>query len=127
MNRIAVGPRQVCKVFTLQSLPASDLEEWGGILDGFLLHAGVAAKAHECNKLGRQQFINLGRYIARSPVAEQRLSLTRNGMDVFLDDYEGDKAVSSLIETSRFRGKGCLSVLYSPKHPKNPYIRQCHE
>jgi hypothetical protein len=88
MNRIAVGPRQGCKVFTLQSLPASDPEEWGGILDGFSLHAGVAAKAHECNKLGRQQFINLGRYIARSPVAEQHLSLTRNGMDVFLDDFE---------------------------------------
>jgi hypothetical protein len=97
----------------LQTLPASDPEEQGGMVDGFSLHAGVAAIAHECNKLGCQQFINLGRYIARSPVAKQRLSLTRNGMDVFLDDYEGDNGVSSLIETSRFRGKGCLSVLYS--------------
>jgi hypothetical protein len=33
------------------------------------------------------------------------------GMGVFLDDYEGDNGVSSLIETSRFRGKGCLSLL----------------
>ena len=37
------------------------------------------------------------------------------GIGVFLDDYEGDNGVSSLIETSRFRGKGCLSVLYSPR------------
>ena len=67
-------------MFTLQTLPASDPEEWGGMVDSFSLHAGIAAKAHECNKLGRLQFINLGRYIVRSPVAEQRLSLTRNGM-----------------------------------------------
>jgi hypothetical protein len=38
------------------------------------------------------------------------------GMGVFLDDYEGDNGVSNLIETSRFRGKGCLSVLYSHRH-----------
>jgi hypothetical protein len=62
-------------VFTLQTLPASDPKEWGDMVDGFLLHAGVAAKAHERNKLER-----ICRYIARSPVAEQRLSLTRNGM-----------------------------------------------
>jgi hypothetical protein len=67
-------------VFTLQTLPASDPEEWGGMVDSFSLHAGIAAKAHECNKLGRLQFINQDRYIARSPVAEQRLSLARNGM-----------------------------------------------
>ncbi len=30
--------------------------------------------------------------------------------------YEGDNGVSSLIETSRFRGKGCLSVLYFAEH-----------
>jgi hypothetical protein len=62
-------------VVTLQTLPASDPKEWGDMVDGFLLHAGVAAKAHERNKLER-----ICRYIARSPVAEQRLSLTRNGM-----------------------------------------------
>ena len=35
------------------------------------------------------------------------------GIGVIPDDYEEDNGVSSLIETSRFRGKGCLSVLYS--------------
>lgn len=73
--RVAVGPRQGRKVFTLQTMPASDPEEWVGKVDGFSLHAGVAAKAHERKKLER-----ICRYIARPPVAEKRLSLTRNGM-----------------------------------------------
>jgi len=45
-----------------------------GKVASFLLHAGVAAKAHERNKLER-----LCRYIARPPVSEQRLSLTAQG------------------------------------------------
>ncbi len=73
--RIVVGPRQRRKVFTLQTLPASDPDEWVGNVDGFSLPAGVAAKAHERKKLER-----IYRYIARPPVSEQRLSLTRNGM-----------------------------------------------
>jgi len=63
-------------VFTLQTLPASDPEEWAGKVDGFSLHAGVATKAHERKKLENAY----GRYITRPPVAEKRLSLTRNGM-----------------------------------------------
>ena len=59
----------------LQTIPASDPEEWAGRVDGFSLHAGVAAKAHERKKLER-----LCRYITRPPVAEKRLSLTRNAM-----------------------------------------------
>lgn len=58
--RIAVGPRQGRKVFTLQTLPAIDADEWVGHVDGFSLHAGVAAKAHERKKLER-----ICRYIAR--------------------------------------------------------------
>jgi len=72
--RIAVGPRQGRKVFTLQTIPASDPQEWIGKVDGFSLHAGVAAKAHERKKLER-----ICRYIARPPVSEQHLSITRNG------------------------------------------------
>jgi hypothetical protein len=40
----------------------------------FSLHAGVATKANERDKLER-----LCRYIARPAVSTQRLSLTRNG------------------------------------------------
>jgi len=40
---------------------------------GFSLHAGVAAKAHDRQKLER-----LSRYIARPAVSEKRLSLTEH-------------------------------------------------
>jgi hypothetical protein len=41
---------------------------------GFSLHAGIAAKAHQREKLER-----LCRYIARPAVVTERLSLTRQG------------------------------------------------
>ena len=74
--RIAVGPQQGRKVFTLQTLPACD-ESFGdgvGEVAGFSLHAGVAARADERKKLER-----LCRYISRPAVSEKRLSLTPNG------------------------------------------------
>jgi hypothetical protein len=56
--RIAIGPQQGRKVFTLQTLPASDLDEQfdnaAGNVAGFSLHAGVAAKAHQRKKLERR-------------------------------------------------------------------------
>jgi len=71
--RIAVGPQAGRKVFTLQTLPASDelLDDAVSKVAGFSLHAGVAAKAQERNKLER-----LYRYISRPAVSAQRLSLT---------------------------------------------------
>ena len=74
--RIATGPRQGRKVLTLQSLPAIDepFTTRAGNVAGFSLHAGVAAKAHERDKLER-----LCRYITRPAVSEKRLSLTEHG------------------------------------------------
>jgi hypothetical protein len=74
--RIAVGPQQGRKVFTLQTLPACDepFDDPVGKVAGFSLHAGVAAKAQERKKLER-----LCRYISRPAVSEKRLSLTPNG------------------------------------------------
>lgn len=76
--RIAVGPRAGRKVYTLQTLPACDLnEQYGdavGKVAGFSLHAGVASKVHERDKLER-----LCRYISRPAVSEKRLSLTSGG------------------------------------------------
>ena len=76
--RIAVGPQQGRKVFTLQTLPACDPEDqfgdMPGLVAGFSLHAGVAAKAHQRNKLER-----LRRYISRPAISEKRLSLTSGG------------------------------------------------
>jgi len=76
--RVAVGPQAGRKVFTLQTLPACGPEDqFGdtvGKVAGFSLHAGVAVKAHERQKLER-----LCRYISRPAVSEKRLSLTANG------------------------------------------------
>ena len=75
--RIAVGPHQGQKVFTLQTVPACTGESVAGCLAkaaGFSLHAGVAAAAHQRAKLER-----LCRYITRPAVSTQRLSLTNQG------------------------------------------------
>jgi hypothetical protein len=73
-----VGPQAGRKVFTFQTLPASDPEEefsnTPGNVAGFSLHAGMAARAHERKKLER-----LWRYISRPAVSEKRLSLTPKG------------------------------------------------
>jgi len=76
--RIAVGPQQGRKVFTLQTLPDLDTDSpfscSAGEVAGFSLHAGVATKANERAKLER-----LCRYITRPAVSTKRLSITRNG------------------------------------------------
>ena len=76
--RIAVGPHRGRKVFTLQTLPGNGWEDGAadapGNVAGFSLHAGVAAKAIERDKLER-----LCRYICRPPVSEKRLFVTPRG------------------------------------------------
>jgi hypothetical protein len=75
--RIAVGPQQGRKVFTLQTLPAVEADDrYAQVAKeaGFSLHAGVAAQAWERDKLER-----LCRYISRPAVSEKRLSLTSAG------------------------------------------------
>jgi hypothetical protein len=65
-------------VLTLQTLPDCEAENplagTVGTVAGFSLHAGVAARANERDKLER-----LCRYIARPAVSTKRLSLTCNG------------------------------------------------
>jgi len=71
-----VGPQQGRKVFTLQTLPGID-EPCNGCASqaaGFSLRAGVAASAHQRDKLER-----LCRYITRPAVSDKRLSLTNQG------------------------------------------------
>jgi hypothetical protein len=74
--RIAVRPQQGQKVFTLQTLPASNKGEYGQVANtsGFSLHAGVLANADEPDKLER-----LCRYISRPVISQQRLSMTDHG------------------------------------------------
>ncbi len=76
--RIATGPQQGRKVFTLQTLPAreeqADINSSTANHAGFSLHAGVMAQAHQRDKLER-----LCRYISRPAVSEKRLAVTTNG------------------------------------------------
>jgi hypothetical protein len=76
--RIAIGPQQGRKVFTLQSLPPIEEPKAESSrvakVAGFSLHAGVAAEAHQRDKLER-----LCRYIARPAVSGKRLSLLDDG------------------------------------------------
>ncbi|MEQ8630552.1 MAG: transposase, partial [Gammaproteobacteria bacterium] len=76
--RVALGPQKGRKVFTLQTIPPrpeySSHNARVAKLNGFSLHAGVAARAHQRKKIER-----LCRYIARPAVSEQRLSLTPTG------------------------------------------------
>jgi hypothetical protein len=73
-----IGPQWGRKAFSLQTLPPQgSLDENSARVvkaSGFSLHAGVAAAAHEWQKLER-----LYRYITRPAIAEQRLSLTVQG------------------------------------------------
>lgn len=77
--RIAVGPNEGRKAFTLQTVPPA-LEAPAGDErlaqhSGFSLHAGVSAAAHQRDKVER-----LCRYIARPAVATGRLALTAQGL-----------------------------------------------
>ena len=76
--RVALGPQKGRKVFCLQTIPpqpepAPDNTRVAR-LNGFSLHAGVAARADQRDKIER-----LCRYIARPAISEQRLSLTPAG------------------------------------------------
>ena len=75
--RIALGPHQGRKAFTLQTVPtvaAVDDNRAVAKAAGFSLHAGVASAAHEREKLER-----LCRTITRPAVSTERLSLTAQG------------------------------------------------
>jgi hypothetical protein len=74
---IAVGPQAGRTVFTLQTPPACEPDDYAdtaGKASGFSLHAGVAARSDERKKLER-----LFRYVSRPAISEKRLSLTSNG------------------------------------------------
>jgi hypothetical protein len=74
--RIATGPREGQKVFTLRRLPAESEAPRREVAEssGFSLHGGIAAKSSQRDKLQ-----HLARYVARPPVASERLSLTEGG------------------------------------------------
>jgi hypothetical protein len=75
--RVSLGSQRGKKVFTLQTLPPQTEENSSSQVAnvaGFSLHAGVATKGHEREKLER-----VCRYIARPALCEKRLAITANG------------------------------------------------
>ena len=76
--RIAVGPHEGRKAFTLQTVPARDhptpTKPHLATVGGFSLHAGVAVRAND-----RQTLERLCRYITRPALATGRLALTPQG------------------------------------------------
>ena len=80
--RLAFGPNAGNKALTPQTVPASTNfakpSELVSRQSGFSLHAGVACKSTQRKKLERL-WLGPCRYITRSAIAEQRLSLASNG------------------------------------------------
>ena len=79
--RFATGPSKGKKAMVLRSVPDGDHNAKSGLVvknSGFSLHAGVATKAHERDKLEK-----ICRYIARPAVSEERLSLNVRGEVVY--------------------------------------------
>ena len=75
--RFTTGPSKGKKAMVLKTLPDGDHNSKSGLVaknSGFSLHAGVATKANERDKLEK-----ICRYIARPAVAEERLSITAAG------------------------------------------------
>lgn len=74
--RIAVGPQRYPKVLTLLTLRACDkpFDDRIAKIAGFTLHGSMAVRADQRPKLERPY-----RYISWTAIAEQGLSLTRNG------------------------------------------------
>lgn len=76
--RLVFGPNAGRKALTLQGVSAGDDRAKSTDLvsrqAGFSMHAGVACKSNQRKKLE-----HLCRYITRSAIAEQRLSLASNG------------------------------------------------
>jgi hypothetical protein len=92
--RFATGPRKGKKAFILSSMPDSDHNAKSGLVvknSGFSLHAGVAAKAHERDKLER-----IARYIARPAVAEERLSINSAGEVIYRFKKPWDDGTTAL-------------------------------
>lgn len=79
--RFATGPSKGKKAMTLKSVPDTDRFAKSGLVvdnSGFSLHAGVATKAQEREKLEK-----ICRYIARPAVSEERLSTNDRGEVIY--------------------------------------------
>lgn len=93
--QIAFGKRKGQKALTLQTLPNRDKGRESEFLarhSGFSLHAGVACQAHERKKLER-----ICRYVSRSSVSEERLSLNARGQVVYKLKKSYDNGTTHIV------------------------------
>jgi hypothetical protein len=94
----------------LQTLPRIDQsgnrDEQVSNRAGFSLHAGVACKAGQREKLDRPGGVPLCRYTARPAIAEHRLSLANNGnMVVELKSPYNDGTTHVILSPMEFLGR----------------------
>ena len=96
-------------MFTLQTLPAEPETPRRDVAEasGFSLHAGIAAKSSQRDKLER-----LARYVSGPPVATERLSLTRGGRLRVIANIEQPAVIERILE---HLGRDAASV--DPAHP----------
>lgn len=79
--RFATGPNRGKKALVLKTIPNTDHASGTGLVathSGFSLHAGVAVGGGERKKLEK-----LARYIARPPIAQDRLRLSDTGQVIY--------------------------------------------
>lgn len=79
--RFATGPNRGKRALVLKTTPTMDHASGAGLVavhSGFSLHAGVAVDGGERKKLEK-----LARYIARPPIAQDRLRLNEQGQVVY--------------------------------------------
>ena len=112
--RLAFGPNAGKKTLTLQTLPSTfesgNQNEQLSKRSGFSLHAGVACKANQRKKLER-----LCRYITRPAIAEQRLSLAKNGhVIVELKSAYDDGTTHVVLSPMEFIGR-LVSLVPRPR------------
>ncbi len=95
--RFAIGPNKGKKALTLRTLPETDHTSAKGLVvkkSGFSLHAGVAMHGGERDKIEK-----LCRYIARPPVAIERLSINSRGEVVYKLKRPYDDGTTHIVMT----------------------------
>ena len=117
--RIATGPREGQKVFTLQTLAPDTDRSSANVAEssGFSLHAGVAAKSAE-----RDRLEHLARYVSRPPIATERLALTDSGQVRYtLKTPYRDGTTHVIFEPMDFIARQSLD----PAHPSRAPPQAC--
>ena len=134
--RIAFGPQAGRKAFTLQTVPArEDGNNNPGLAgaNGFSLHAGVVAQAHQRSKLER-----LCRYITRPAISTDRMALTNQGnirytlktpyrdgtTHIILEPLDFMARLAALIPKPRVNLTRFHGVFARGGHPPNSAVRK---